>query len=140
MAFDRLEYGALNQPVLSAVPQIARRVLDVGCGTGSLGRAVKARQQTEVVGVTYSEAEAEKARPNLDQVVVADLNEFDPLPLGRFDCVICSHVFEHLLWPDVLLRSLRPCLGSAGRLVVALPNVLAWRQRLRFLLGRFRYT
>jgi SAM-dependent methyltransferase len=140
MSFDRLEYGALNLPVLSAVPQFARKVLDIGCGTGSLGGAIRSRQPAEVIGVTYSESEAQKARQLLDRVVVTELNGFDPHSLGEFDCVVCSHVLEHLYWPAELLRALRPCLVPGGRLVVALPNVLAWRQRLRFLFGRFRYT
>jgi SAM-dependent methyltransferase len=140
MRFSRQEYGALNEPVLAAVPLTARRILDVGCGTGNLGGAIKARQPAEVVGVTYSEDESDKARLLLDAVVVADLNGLDPLLLGTFDCVICSHVLEHLYWPADFLRAVRPCLLRGGRLVVALPNVLAWRQRLQFVCGRFRYT
>lgn len=54
----KLVYGAVNAPVLSAIPAGARRVLDVGCGTGSLGQALKQRQAVEVVGLTYSDAEA----------------------------------------------------------------------------------
>jgi SAM-dependent methyltransferase len=133
-------YGAVNAPVLAAVPTTARRVLDVGCGDGSLGRAIKDRQPAEVVGLTYSRAEADVAARSLDRVEVTDLNEFQPAGLGRFDCVVCSHVLEHLCWPDRFLVAARPLLAPGGRLVVALPNVLAWRQRLAFLAGRFRYT
>ncbi len=34
-------YGAVNRDVLARVPGGASRVLDVGCGTGALGRVVK---------------------------------------------------------------------------------------------------
>jgi SAM-dependent methyltransferase len=133
-------YGAVNTPVLAAVPITARRVLDVGCGDGSLGRAIKARQPAEVVGLTYSCAEAEAASAHLDRVEVADVNQFEPGGVGCFDCVVCSHVLEHLCWPDRFLVGARVLIGPAGRLVIALPNALAWRQRLAFLAGRFRYT
>jgi SAM-dependent methyltransferase len=71
---------------------------------------------------------------------VADLNQFQPAGLGRFDCVVCSHVLEHLCWPERFLVAARPLLAPGGRLVIALPNVLAWRQRMAFLAGRFRYA
>ncbi|MBV8608272.1 MAG: class I SAM-dependent methyltransferase, partial [Singulisphaera sp.] len=81
-----LEYRALNRPVFDAIPTSARRILDLGCGTGSLGRAVKARQMTEVTGVTYSTTEADEARLHLDRVIVSDLNTYNPIDLGQFDC------------------------------------------------------
>lgn len=136
----KLVYGAVNAPVLAAIPSNARRVLDVGCGSGALGLALKRRQAVEITGLTYSDTEAELARAHLDRVETCDLNSLDVGELGMFDCIVCSHVLEHLYWPQDLLARLRPHLTLQGALVVALPNVLAWRQRLAFLCGRFRYT
>lgn len=133
-------YESVNPAVLRRIPEGTRSLLDVGCGGGVFGAAVKAALPCTVVGVTYSEAEAGHARQGLDRVVVADLNDFDPTPLGEFDCIVCSHVLEHLHAPQQVLWRLRACLKPGGRLVVALPNVLFWKQRLQFLAGRFRYT
>lgn len=133
-------YEAVNAAVLARVPSDARRVLDIGCGSGALGRALKRRGRCDVVGVTYSEAEAAEARRSLDEVVVADLNTFRPPAGVQFDCVICSHVLEHLIDPVEVLRRLGDGLSAGSRLIVALPNALHWRQRLAFLRGRFRYT
>ena len=69
-----------------------------------------------------------------------DLNEFDPRPLGQFDCVVSSHALEHLYRPERLLSLVRENVGAGGVLVVALPNVLHWRQRVEFFRGNFRYT
>lgn len=133
-------YESVNAAVLQRVPQRATSLLDLGCGAGAFGNAAKARTGGRVVGVTCSTAEAELARTQMDQVVVADLDAFDPAPLGVFDCVVCSHVLEHLRSPQRLLALVRPCLAPGGQLLVALPNVLHWRQRWQFLRGRFRYT
>ena len=132
-------YGAVNLPVAARVPEAARRVLDLGCGNGALGAHLKRRPDREVVGVTFSEEEAREARSRLDEVMVCDLEEFDASSLGRFDCVVCSHVLEHLTKPEDLLRRLRGSLTAEGVLVVALPNALHWRQRFEFLRGRFEY-
>jgi SAM-dependent methyltransferase len=140
-ASDRLMiYQSVNQTVLRRIPVGTRTLLDVGCGGGAFGAAVRACMPCSVVGVTHSAAEADVARPLLDHVEVGDLNTFDPAVLGTFDCVVCSHVLEHLLAPDQVLVRLRSCLAPGGCLLVALPNVLYWKQRMQFMRGRFRYT
>jgi methionine biosynthesis protein MetW len=133
-------YRAINHAVLSRVPATSRRLLDLGCGSGTLGQAIKASHACEVVGVTFSATEAAAAAAHLDQVLVRDLNQFDADEVGRFDCVVCSHVLEHLYQPERLLQQLHRCVNSDGTLIVALPNILFWRQRLEFFRGRFGYT
>ncbi len=136
-----LTYGSVNPGVLSRVPSDSQRILDVGCGSGVLGRVLKEQRPARfVAGITHSELEAAEARERLDQTIVADLETFDFGELGRFDCVICSHVLEHLRNPVQVLARLRPILAPGGTILIALPNVLYWRQRLQFLMGRFRYT
>lgn len=133
-------YQSINRPVLDRIPLGTRTLLDIGCGGGVFGAAVKAAMPCTVVGVTYSEAEAIQARERIDRVEVADLNGYEPARLGEFDCIVCSHVLEHLHDPCQALMRLRVCLRPGGTLIVALPNVLFWKQRLHFLRGRFEYT
>ena len=136
-----LTYGSVNAGVLARVPPGSRRILDVGCGTGLLGRVLKDdNPERFITGITHAEPEAARAREVLDHVVVADLETCDFKGLGRFDCVICSHVLEHLRNPAEVLARLRAILAPEGLILIALPNVLYWRQRLQFLFGRFRYT
>ncbi len=133
-------YSSVNVFALNRVPLSAQRVLDVGCGSGTLGREIKQRIGSHVVGITYSPEEAALASKELDQVLVRDLNQFDVREAGRFDCVICSHVLEHLMEPEVLLSRLLGSLNPAGILIVILPNILFWKQRFEFLRGEFKYT
>jgi len=132
-------YDGINEGILSLVPTTADRILDVGCGTGTTGEFLCQQRERCVVGITYSTQEAEMASPRLSQVIRAELNNFDFCPLGRFDCVILSHILEHLYSPSDLLARLKCVLGPDSVIVVALPNVLWWKQRLEFLLGRWRY-
>lgn len=144
-------YEALNVALLRRIPPGVRRVLDLGCGTGAFGERLRAeRPDCTVLGVTFSDAEASDAAQRLDAVLVRDLDAFDvaevlrqPGFAGGVDCVVCSHVLEHLLRPEELLRALTTCLTrppETASLVVALPNVMFWKQRANFLRGRFRYT
>jgi SAM-dependent methyltransferase len=133
-------YEGLNKPVLLRVPKTAKRVLDIGCGAGSMGGEIKQGINCEVIGVTYSEQEAQRASTCLDWVIISDLNSFNTHDLGQFDCIICSHILEHLYQPQALLNHLHDNLTADGVLIVALPNVLHWKQRIEFIRGRFRYT
>lgn len=135
-------YATVNVAVLENIPIAAKRILDIGCGAGDLGKALKNRSDCEVVGITYSEAEAELASAYLDKVLVGDLNNSNLLDnsLGVFDCVVCSHILEHLYFPEDLLKVIPKILKPKAKLVIALPNVLNWKQRAEFLKGNFRYT
>ena len=133
-------YGAVNQPVLARVAGTTKRLLDIGCGTGALGRKIKEELDCNVVGITHSDSEAALAAECIDQVLVCDLNSLEPLDMDQFDCIVCSHVLEHLYHPNELLKRVRHLLSPEGTLIVALPNVLFWRQRLNFFRGNFRYT
>jgi 2-polyprenyl-3-methyl-5-hydroxy-6-metoxy-1,4-benzoquinol methylase len=134
-------YEALNTPVVKAIPVGCERILDLGCGSGALGAEIKRHWPAEVIGVTRSATEAALAGEKLDRVIIADLDVFEPTAeLGVFDGIVCSHVLEHLRDPARLLHSLQPCLRPGGRMIIALPNLLYWKQRMQFIMGRFRYT
>ena len=133
-------YEGINEAVFSLVPPSAIRILDVGCGTGALGKRLLQDPKRYVAGITYSEQEAGIAALCLSQVVCAELNNFDFSSFGKFDCVILSHVLEHLYSPRSVLERLKCVLGPESVIIVALPNVLWWRQRIQFLLGRWRYA
>lgn len=91
-----MRYDATNHLVLVSVPPRVGTVLDLGCGRGEIGGALRAARGCSVVGVTRSEEDAAFARQVVDRVEVLDLNDCDLTPLGTFECVLCSHVLEHL--------------------------------------------
>jgi hypothetical protein len=71
--FDPSYFDFARPELLALIPPSARRVVDIGCGAGRLGEALKARQPAEVVGVELVEAAARLARGRLDQVLVGDV-------------------------------------------------------------------
>jgi methionine biosynthesis protein MetW len=115
------------RPELAArVPATARRVLDLGCASGALGAALKARQDCAVVGVERDAAYAERARERLDEVVTGDLEALALSELGPFDCVIAGDVLEHLVDPWRVLRDAAGLVEPGDAVVVSLPNVRYW--------------
>ena len=117
--------------VQALVPRDARRVLDLGCASGALGGALKARQPVEVVGVEVDPDYARDAAGRLDRVIEADVEELagrDGLAaeLGRFDCLIAADVLEHLVDPWRTLRVFAALIEPGRHAVVSLPNVRYW--------------
>jgi SAM-dependent methyltransferase len=119
-----------------------RRILDVGCGTGALGRRLRqSRPDREVWGIERDHVAAQLASTHLDRVLQLDLDELDALPedAGRFDLVVLGDLVEHLREPARLLRALLPVLAPAGEVVASVPNVAHWSVIAELLAGRFTY-
>ena len=111
--------------VAALVPPGARRILDLGCASGALGAALKARQDCEVVGIESDPAYARDAEGRLDRVVCADLNAYDG-DLGRFDCLVAADVLEHLVDPWAVLQRWAAALEPGCLAVISLPNARHW--------------
>jgi 2-polyprenyl-3-methyl-5-hydroxy-6-metoxy-1,4-benzoquinol methylase len=112
--------------VMEMVPNVSRRILELGCASGMLGAALKRRQDCHFTGVESCEEPARRARARLDRVIVADCEALDPDALfepQEFDCLIAADVLEHLRDPEALLRRLQVCLAPEASIVVSIPNV-----------------
>ena len=117
-------YQFARPELLALVPESAERVLDVGCGAGRLGEAIKNRQPAVVTGIEFMPEAAAHARGLLDEVFEGDAERLDlPFESGSFDCVVCGDVLEHLRDPERFLQRVRGWLVQDGRIVASLPNV-----------------
>lgn len=127
--------------MMTFVPPGAQRVLELGCGGGEFGAALKRSGVREVVGIEYVAAAAELAQARLDRVLVADVErDALDLPAAAFDGLVCNDVLEHLVDPWAALKKLRAHLRPGAWVVVSLPNVRHHRV-VRHLIwpGRWRY-
>jgi len=118
-----------------------KRVLDVGCGRGQMGRLLHAEFLCSVTGV---ELNPDFARDCVGyQAVHIGSAEDDALLAslpGPFDAILCGDVLEHLQHPDIPLRAFHRLLAPGGRLLISVPNVAQLRIRLMLLRGHWDYT
>jgi SAM-dependent methyltransferase len=125
--------------VAALVPAECRLVLDVGCGTGQLGRLLRSRGH-QVTGVELVQEAAEEARSWLHHVERLDI-ETDPFPFpnASFDAIIFADVLEHLLDPWRILRQAVALLAPGGLIIASIPNVQNIDVVRRLLRGRWEY-
>jgi trans-aconitate methyltransferase len=110
--------------VRALVPMTARFVVDVGCGAGALGAALKEeRPGVEVRGIEVNREAAARAERVLDDVAVGTEDVEMPASWPVPDCVIFADVLEHMIDPWSALRRWRSRVREAGCIVVSLPNV-----------------
>jgi 2-polyprenyl-3-methyl-5-hydroxy-6-metoxy-1,4-benzoquinol methylase len=131
-------YESPRLDVVAHVPPTASRILDIGCSTGALGAAIKARQPARVVGVDVVPEYVLEARERLDRAECMDARMFVDHHLGgeRFDCIVCADVLEHLIDPWALVAAAVEHLDQGGVVVISVPNVLWFQNALRLLRER----
>jgi len=128
-----------NPHVLALVPKEARTALDLGCGAADNARYLSDRG-IAVDGITLSVKEASMAAQFCRSVLVHNLEEGLPAGLASsYDVILASHVLEHICFPERMLSEVSAKLSKDGLFIVALPNLMNWRYRVRLLAGVFEY-
>ncbi len=123
--FSQSRYAPLTQLLVEAVGSMRpTRILEVGCGNGTMLTAVRRQwPHAVVVGLEPSEEGARLTRKAGHNVVRALLGSSVPGELeGRFDLIYSNHVIEHTDDPVRFLRASAERLTPDGVVVTICPN------------------
>ncbi len=115
------------------------RVLDVGCGTGSVTLIANEDKSNHVLRIEPDVDRAAVARSKGLDVQVGMLDEDLQQCVGLFDVVMSSDVLEHTPSPGDFLQGLMSATKPGGLLILSVPNVAHWSVRQMILMGRFDY-
>jgi ubiquinone/menaquinone biosynthesis C-methylase UbiE len=122
-------YRELNRRIVDVARLSgARRVLDLGCGTGATALSCLRvlDPDADLVGVDASEEMIEVARANIldprARFVVAGASAFERQVEGPFDRVVCNAAFWQFPAPSPVFRSVAAVTGPGARFVFNVPS------------------
>ena len=105
------------------------KILDIGCGDGSLLKYLK-ESGWQTYGVEFQETASLYARDVLGIDVFSGRLEDAKYSEESFDVITLIHVFEHLPDPSETLKKARSLLKKDGILLIEVPNFNSFEARI----------
>ena len=118
--------------VIAELIEKEKKVLDVGCGDGTLMEFLKKNKKTNIRGLEISKSKVQeciaKGLTVIEGNAEKDLAQF---PNKSFDYVVLSQTLQAFLNPELVINEL---LRVGKKAIVTIPNFGYWRIRLHLLL------
>ena len=118
--------------VIAELIEKEKKVLDVGCGDGTLMEFLKNNKKTNIRGLEISKSKVQeciaKGLTVIEGNAEKDLAQF---PDKSFDYVVLSQTLQAFLDPELVINEL---LRVGKKAIVTIPNFGYWRIRLHLLL------
>lgn len=113
------------------------RFLDIGCGFGGLTRLVGDHlAASEIHGIDIDPRVEEEVRGKHVRFVLHDAGQGTfPFHDEHFDSIMTLGMMDYLEYFDGMIREINRMLVVGGKVLVALPNLASWHNRLMLLLG-----
>ena len=108
------------------------RVLDVGCGDGTLMEFLKIHKEIDIRGIEISKKKVQKCIEKGLTVIEGDAEkDLKQFPDSSFDYVILSQTLQAFLNPEKVISEL---LRVGKKAIVTIPNFGYWKIRLHLLI------
>jgi 2-polyprenyl-3-methyl-5-hydroxy-6-metoxy-1,4-benzoquinol methylase len=116
--------GIADDAMFLSAPAAGARLLEVGCGNGSMLEKMQ-RRGWQVEGVEFDPECVKRVEARGLKCYARDLRELG-LPEETFDAIYLGHVIEHLYEPGNLLKECWRVLKRNGHLVMTTPSMQSW--------------
>tara|TARA_B110001452_G_scaffold116785_1_gene96913 strand:- start:309 stop:905 length:597 start_codon:yes stop_codon:yes gene_type:complete len=108
------------------------KVLDVGCGDGTLMEFLKNNKEINIRGIEISKSNVQQCIGKGLTVIEGDAEkDLSQFPDGSFDFVILSQTLQAFLNPEKVISEL---LRVGKKAIVTIPNFGYWKVRLHLLI------
>jgi SAM-dependent methyltransferase len=119
--YDAARLATTAADIERALPSRAASILDAGCATGGLLTALRDRGFTAVAGLDPSPRCAAACRDRGFEAYVGSIASA-PAHMPKFDCVVLSHVLEHVYDIPAFFAAARNLLAPGGYLYLETPD------------------
>jgi methionine biosynthesis protein MetW len=117
--------------IIAQIIQNNKRVLDIGCGDGTLMDYLKKNQQNDVRGLEPKKDLVQQCISKGLSVIEGDAEkDLFQFPEKSFDYVVLSQTLQAFLYPEAVLNQL---LRIGKQTIISIPNFGYWKVRLHLL-------
>lgn len=128
-----------NWKLAECVPK-NKKILDVGCATGNMGKYLIEQKGATVYGLDISSKAIQQASKVLNKAVCLNIEKKSVPFKELFDVILFGDVLEHLFDPMNMLKKIKKNLKKNGLIICSIPNIANIEIRLSLLLGNFDYS
>lgn len=111
-------------------------ILDIGAGSGSIGRVLKENSFKDLYAVEISQS----ARQHIKDFYLEVQPQISGYHNQEFDIILLLDVLEHIAEPKAFLEEALKHLKKEGQILISVPNIAHWSARFSLLFGFFEYT
>lgn len=130
--FAKQRIKILEKYLLSIKP---KKILELGCGEGSLALLIKNLTNAQVYGTDLSQSGVNLSKEKGIMAKKADLNKKIPFENNSFDLLVSDQLLEHMFNTDQFLQECYRVLKKGGYLITITPNLSYWLNRILFVFG-----
>jgi SAM-dependent methyltransferase len=127
--YDAARLAITASDIARALPDKSAAILDAGCATGGLLSALRGQGFTSLAGLDPSMRCAAACRQGGFPAHVGSIASA-PGGMPKFDCIILSHVLEHVYDIHALFAAVQRLLVSGGHLYLETPDATRYAEYL----------
>lgn len=126
--------------VLSSISK-GSKVLEIGCATGYFSKEL-VKRNCEVWGVEIDKKAAKIAKRYLKEIFIGDVDDIGESTFRKnfFDYILLQDVLEHIVYPEKVMRKIKPYLKNGGKIIISTPNFSHISILLSLFTGDFYYN
>lgn len=123
--------------MLELISNKPKKILDIGCGDGWVGKKLKDKYKADVHGVDIAPKALKNAKNKGLKTKKFDLAKSKwPYKDDYFDLIIAGDIIEHVYDTENFVKECRRILRKGGELIISTPNINSYQNRLLVLFGK----
>lgn len=108
------------------------RVIDLGCGDGSLIELLKKDNNCDVTGIELADSGVNSAQKRGLNVIKGRIDETLPFTQDEFDFAICNTTLQMVMYPETLLKEM---IRISEKQIISFPNFAFYKNRFQLFFG-----
>lgn len=121
-SIDRVEY-----PIIVSMVEKNSKVIDLGCGNGSLIEKLIREKFVDGYGMEISKSGVEACLKKKLNVIEGNIDHQLPFEDNYFDYAICNVTLQMVMYPEILIKEMK---RIARYQIISFPNFAFWQNRV----------